>query len=297
MSWPASTTTICWCRSRTPSGHSRYCTNSSQPTGSTSRPRSSCCATSSQRTVPPSSPSQPRRSRSRPSPGCRSRANPKRWSSWPALLECEEYLPEFSVVAELDGEVVGHVISTRDWVGELAFLGLGLIGVVPRLQRHGIGSALMKETLARANAAGERGIALLGGPEYYSRFGFVASTSLGVEAADPAWGGHFQLLRLPSGRAASAGRSAMPGPSRSRRCGGIPLTGRPSSPIGRGSGLKNPRVVGSSPTWGTPIPPLFCGAPPRAPALLATAHDFLICNDCYKDVTVVTYVRAEFALA
>ncbi|MET4094607.1 N-acetyltransferase [Arthrobacter sp. UYCu712] len=112
------------------------------------------------------------------------------------LFECQEYLPEFSVVAELDGEIVGHTISTRGWVGELELLGLGPIGVVPRLQRHGIGSALMKETIARANAAGERGIALLGSPDYYSRFGFVPSTSLGVDAPDHAWGMHFQLLPL-----------------------------------------------------------------------------------------------------
>ena len=72
----------------------------------------------------------------------------------------------------------------------------GPIGVVPRLQRHGIGTALMKETMARANAAGERGIALLGSPEYYSRFGFVPSTSLGVAAARAGWGAHFQLLPL-----------------------------------------------------------------------------------------------------
>ncbi|AOT03787.1 N-acetyltransferase [Arthrobacter sp. U41] len=113
-----------------------------------------------------------------------------------ALFDCEDYLPEFSIAAELDGEIVGHVISTRGRVGELELLGLGPIGVVPRLQRHGIGSALMKETIARANAAGERGIALLGDPEYYSRFGFVTSTSLGVEAPDPAWGVNFQLLPL-----------------------------------------------------------------------------------------------------
>ncbi|MET3921329.1 N-acetyltransferase [Arthrobacter sp. UYEF20] len=112
------------------------------------------------------------------------------------LFECEEYLPDFSIVAELDGEIVGHVISTRGRVGELELLGLGPIGVVPRLQRHGIGSALMNETIARANAARERGIALLGSSEYYSRFGFVPSTSLGVEAPDRAWGVHFQLLPL-----------------------------------------------------------------------------------------------------
>lgn len=112
------------------------------------------------------------------------------------LFDCADYLPEFSIVAVLDGEIAGHAISTRGRVGELELLGLGPIGVLPRLQRQGIGSALMKETVARANAAGERGIALLGDPDYYARFGFVPSTSLGVEPPDPAWGVHFQLLPL-----------------------------------------------------------------------------------------------------
>ena len=112
------------------------------------------------------------------------------------LFDCDEYLPRFSIVAELDGEIVGHVISTRGWVGELELLGLGPIGVVPRLQRHGIGSALMHETVVRANAAGEWGIALLGSPVYYERFGFVPSTSLGIDPPDPEWGDYFQLLPL-----------------------------------------------------------------------------------------------------
>lgn len=112
------------------------------------------------------------------------------------LFECGEYLPNFSIVAELGGEIVGHVISTRGWAGELELLGLGPLGVVPRLQRHGIGSALVKETIDRANLAGERGIALLGSPDYYARFGFVPATSLGVQPAESAWGDNFQLLPL-----------------------------------------------------------------------------------------------------
>lgn len=112
------------------------------------------------------------------------------------LFDADEYLPDFSIVAELDGEVVGHVISTRGWVGESNLLGLGPIGVTPRLQRQGIGSALMAETIARANAAGESGIVLLGSPEYYPRFGFVPASTLGVSAPDTSWGGHFQLLPL-----------------------------------------------------------------------------------------------------
>ena len=112
------------------------------------------------------------------------------------LFEAKEYLPGFSVVAMLDGELVGHVISTRGWVGEHELLGLGPIGVTPRLQRKGIGSALMKETIARANAAGESGIALLGSPEYYPRFGFVPAATLGVLAPEDGWGDYFQLLPL-----------------------------------------------------------------------------------------------------
>lgn len=113
-----------------------------------------------------------------------------------ALFDADEYLPELSVVAVLGGEVVGHVISTRGWVGSHELLGLGPISVTPRLQRQGIGSALMTETIARANAAGESGIALLGSTVYYPRFGFVPAASFGVLAPDDAWGGHFQLLPL-----------------------------------------------------------------------------------------------------
>ena len=112
------------------------------------------------------------------------------------LFDSEGYLPEFSIVAVLDGEVVGHVISSRGWVAEHELLGLGPIGVTPRLQRHGIGSALMNETIARANAAGESGIALLGSTEYYPRFGFVPATSLGVLPPEELWGDGFQLLPL-----------------------------------------------------------------------------------------------------
>ena len=112
------------------------------------------------------------------------------------LFECDDYLPGFSVVAVLDDEIVGHVISTRGWVGDYGLLGLGPIGVTPRLQRHGIGSALMNETISRANAAGESGIALLGSTEYYPRFGFVPAASFGVLPPDEGWGDHFQLLPL-----------------------------------------------------------------------------------------------------
>ncbi|WP_426302535.1 N-acetyltransferase [Arthrobacter sp. R-11] len=125
------------------------------------------------------------------------------------LFDCEEYLPDFSIVAELGGEIVGHVISTRGAVDSLDFLGLGPISVEPHLQRRGIGSALLRETTRRAEAAGEAGIALLGSTVYYPRFGYVPAASVGIEAPDPAWGAHFQVLPLsgmPDGVTSDGGR-------------------------------------------------------------------------------------------
>ena len=111
----------------------------------------------------------------------------------------------------------GHVISTRGWVGELALLGLGPIGVVPRLQRHGIGTALMKETIARANAAGERGIALLGRPGVLLALRLRARRPPSASTPPTRPGAcTSSCFRWPSGRAASAGHSAMPGRSGSR---------------------------------------------------------------------------------
>lgn len=113
------------------------------------------------------------------------------------LFESEEYIPELSIVAELGGDIVGHVITTRGWVGDEPFLGLGPVGVAPALQRRGIGAALLQETATRAAAAGEPGIALLGSPAYYPRFGYVPGVSVGVKPPEARWGDHFQVLALP----------------------------------------------------------------------------------------------------
>ncbi len=112
------------------------------------------------------------------------------------LFDSDDYLPVFSIVAEMGGEIVGHVIATRGWSDELPMLGLGPISVQPHLQRQGIGTALMNEVTRRAEAAGESGIALLGSPVYYSRFGYRPASSLGVKAPESAWGDHFQVLPL-----------------------------------------------------------------------------------------------------
>ena len=91
------------------------------------------------------------------------------------------YHPEFALVAEDDGAVIGHVMLSEVRVGEGRALQLSPLAVRPDRQRRGVGSALVREALRAANAAGEPLVLVEGDPTYYSRFGFVRSTELGIE--------------------------------------------------------------------------------------------------------------------
>lgn len=112
------------------------------------------------------------------------------------LRQHPSWIPELSLVAEKDGAVVGHVLLTRATVGDQRVLALGPIGVVPDLQRAGVGSTLMHAAIELAKCDGEPLIALLGDPAYYSRFGFVLGPEVGITSGEPDWAEHFQVLPL-----------------------------------------------------------------------------------------------------
>jgi putative acetyltransferase len=116
-----------------------------------------------------------------------------------------EYRPAFSLVAEENDEVVGHVMLSGLPVDGGHALQLSPLAVRPDRQRRGVGSALVEAALGAAKEAGERLVCVEGDPRYYSRFGFRPSVELGIEAPTgrPQWA--FQVLALaddhPRGRA------------------------------------------------------------------------------------------------
>ena len=113
------------------------------------------------------------------------------------LRACEGWIPALSLVVEQHGgSVAGHAVCSRGHVGTVACLGLGPIAVDPARQGTGLGSALMHAVVGAAEAAGEPLIALLGNPDYYTRFGFVASSEVSIDAPDPQWGRFFQVRTL-----------------------------------------------------------------------------------------------------
>ena len=107
-----------------------------------------------------------------------------------------DVIAALSIVAVLDGDVVGHVICSRASIAGRPSIGLGPLGVIPAYQRRGVGQALMHAVLAAADALDEPVVALLGEPAYYSRFGFVAGATLGILPPVPEWGPYFQIRPL-----------------------------------------------------------------------------------------------------
>jgi putative acetyltransferase len=101
----------------------------------------------------------------------------------------------FSLVAVDDGTVVGHALFSS-MKAPFPALALGPVTVLPEYQRTGIGSRLIRQGIARSEAAGWQGIFVLGDPTFYRRFGFDAGKASGF--ISPYVGPH--LMALPIGR-------------------------------------------------------------------------------------------------
>ncbi len=108
-----------------------------------------------------------------------------------------------SLVAEDDGELVGHVMfspSLLDAPTKLVEVQvLSPIAVVPERQLQGTGSALVRSGLQAMTEQGMPVVFLEGSPDYYARFGFSPGAELGfrkpsLRIPDAA----FQAIRLPA---------------------------------------------------------------------------------------------------
>jgi putative acetyltransferase len=83
-----------------------------------------------------------------------------------------------SLVASLEGEIVGHVMLSPieiDTTPTGDFAGLAPLSVVPRHQGKGIGGLLMRSAIDESKKLGFKALFLLGSPDYYPRFGFSPS--------------------------------------------------------------------------------------------------------------------------
>lgn len=101
-----------------------------------------------------------------------------------ALRGSRAFVPKLSLVAEIEGKIVGHILFTQAKVGKAAVLALAPLSVLPAFQNIGIGSALILEGHRIAEELGYGYSLVLGSPQYYPRFGYVPAGRLGIEAPD-----------------------------------------------------------------------------------------------------------------
>jgi putative acetyltransferase len=89
-----------------------------------------------------------------------------------------------SLVAVLDGQVVGHILFSPATIecqhGLIHGMGLAPIAVRPEYQRRGIGSQLVRAGLDMLRRRVCRFVIVLGHPEYYPRFGFEVAARHGI---------------------------------------------------------------------------------------------------------------------
>jgi len=114
-----------------------------------------------------------------------------------------------SLVAVQGDQVVGHIlfspITIESKGASFEAIALAPMAVLPAYQRKGIGSQMVRAGLEECQRLSHEIVVVLGHPDYYPRFGFVAAKPKGIECEfevpEEAW----MLLELREG--ALAGRS------------------------------------------------------------------------------------------
>ncbi|OFX54855.1 MAG: GNAT family N-acetyltransferase [Bacteroidetes bacterium GWB2_41_8] len=103
------------------------------------------------------------------------------------LRKAPTFIPELSLVAELDGQLVGHILFTRMQIKNkretFDSLVLGPVSVLPEFQKQGIGRQLIVAGHQKARELGFQSVILIGHPEYYPRFGYKTASSFGLKVS------------------------------------------------------------------------------------------------------------------
>ncbi|GLK80433.1 GNAT family N-acetyltransferase [Methylopila turkensis] len=100
---------------------------------------------------------------------------------------------------DASGRMVGTLRFWHVAAGDRAALMLGPLAVERDAREEGVGSALMREGLARAASLGHDAVVLVGDAPYYARFGFAAEAAEGLSLPGPVERARFLALELQAG--------------------------------------------------------------------------------------------------
>lgn len=122
-----------------------------------------------------------------------------------ALRKGNSFIPELSLVAEIDGKVAGHILFTKAKVGNDEVLVLAPLSVKPRYQKQGIGTALIIEGHKIAKRLGYKYSLVLGSETYYPRTGYIPAERFGIIVPDGIPSENFMVIKLQENAEAISG--------------------------------------------------------------------------------------------
>lgn len=102
------------------------------------------------------------------------------WTLVENIRNSKFYIEDLSLVAEFEGNVVGHILFTpmevNDEDNSYDSLALAPVSVHKDFQNRGIGKQLVKAGIEKAKELGYKSIIVMGHPEYYIKFGFALAS-------------------------------------------------------------------------------------------------------------------------
>lgn len=113
-----------------------------------------------------------------------------------ALRKGTAFIPELSLVAEIDGRLAGHILYTKAKVNDVEVLALAPLSVRPEYQRQGVGTALINEGHKIAKSLGCQYSVVLGSETYYPRVGYIPAQQLGIEVPEGFPAENFMAIQL-----------------------------------------------------------------------------------------------------
>ncbi len=97
------------------------------------------------------------------------------------LRNSAAFIPALSLVAEVDGKIVGHIMFTKIAIKAEkkthSALVLAPVAVLPQMQGKGIGKKLILAGHEIARSLGFTAVILVGHPVYYPRFGYSKASA------------------------------------------------------------------------------------------------------------------------
>lgn len=116
-----------------------------------------------------------------------------------ALHTSGAFVPDLSLVAEMDGRLAGYILFTEAQVGADTVLALAPLAVLPKFQRQGVGAALVAEGHQIAANLDYTHSLVLGSETYYPRFGYRPAAQSGITVPEGFPSENFMVAALRPG--------------------------------------------------------------------------------------------------